>query len=882
MFDGIKQAIAADQWEEVGSLIAGGMNGVVDKIDTWITGTFEPAGVKWAGRIARVLNGLIADLDFTKIGKMLADGLNAIFNIANTFLTTFDWATFGKQVANGVNGWFQSINWTLLGQTIANGCNAVIRMGANFVATINWAETAKSVAEGLKSWFNTVDWESLKQGIVDGINGIVTGAETFITSIDWNNVQKTFSDGINGIIDGIDWSKMILTLFLGIYNLFNTVFKTVASINWEGLGTSIGEGLNKVFGKDSKGNSYINWADLGKNFGDAVKGIITGIDSFITTTDWQAVGDAIGTALTSIDWGGLALKLIGLLWDGIWAAASLAGGLVEKLVNWIFGTDGGETVAVPDVFEGSVAEQLREQSGEAGRMMADELETQFTAGMSAYYTEGGPVSNQIAAAAALIGTGFQSELEEQFRNNDRGTAAFDNIEALGAQLLEAIIPDDASIEQVKTAFSVAGIQVTDAYAESLTGTGAENIAASLALLAQGVDQETLAMLNSAKLHENLTAYMNETGKSLNEVASELATGTGDAMGRLLPEGMKTGLAAGEEDLQAEVDKIEEIASTEQDKQTILADAGDTGEQVPSEIGTNMSENTGDIDTAVSDITTAIEDPLSCLPEDMQPYAESMMTAITEAIVNGDPIAVAAIETAAQAVVDKAAEILSGTAATTIMTDFMNGLQDTVNNTSSSMEDAARKCAEDVRDAFSEILSFSEGSSIGNNIADGIASGITSKTYVIESAARTAAQKALKAAKRELGIASPSKEFMEVGNFTMQGMQIGLEKGSEDMLKTMSAIGDAVVQMGGGIQIPDIAAGKVIPYSAKMTDVGSAATQGPVESFATNFDETMSDQSDILKDIRDLLQRMRLTVDADSLTRAITSAQRARERAYGGV
>lgn len=52
------------------------------------------------------------------------------------------------------------------------------------------------------------------------------------------------------------------------------------------------------------------------------------------------------------------------------------------------------------------------------------------------------------------------------------------------------------------------------------------------------------------------------------------------------------------------------------------------------------------------------------------------------------------------------------------------------------------------------------------------------------------------------------------------------------------------------------------------------------AFATNFDETMSDQGDLLKEIIEILRKLRLVVDADSLTNSITSLQRSHARSYG--
>lgn len=80
--------------------------------------------------------------------------------------------------------------------------------------------------------------------------------------------------------------------------------------------------------------------------------------------------------------------------------------------------------------------------------------------------------------------------------------------------------------------------------------------------------------------------------------------------------------------------------------------------------------------------------------------------------------------------------------------------------------------------FSEIASAFKGQdwlSIGGNIIQGIGNGIRNGVGAIADAARSAAASALDAAKRFLGISSPSKRFRdEVGAMMMAGAGIGIE------------------------------------------------------------------------------------------------------------
>ncbi len=65
---------------------------------------------------------------------------------------------------------------------------------------------------------------------------------------------------------------------------------------------------------------------------------------------------------------------------------------------------------------------------------------------------------------------------------------------------------------------------------------------------------------------------------------------------------------------------------------------------------------------------------------------------------------------------------------------------------------------------------------GYNMAIGLATGINNGASTAIEAAKTMAYNALISAKYELGIASPSKEFMEIGGYADEGMALGFERG----------------------------------------------------------------------------------------------------------
>ncbi len=93
----------------------------------------------------------------------------------------------------------------------------------------------------------------------------------------------------------------------------------------------------------------------------------------------------------------------------------------------------------------------------------------------------------------------------------------------------------------------------------------------------------------------------------------------------------------------------------------------------------------------------------------------------------------------------------------------------------ALSSAAHSAASGISGAFS-----GGWYSVGYNIAGGIASGIWGGSYLIAQAAVSAAQSALSAAKRSLGIRSPSRVFRDqVGRMIPAGMAQGIRAGERE-------------------------------------------------------------------------------------------------------
>ena len=91
------------------------------------------------------------------------------------------------------------------------------------------------------------------------------------------------------------------------------------------------------------------------------------------------------------------------------------------------------------------------------------------------------------------------------------------------------------------------------------------------------------------------------------------------------------------------------------------------------------------------------------------------------------------------------------------------------------QNAASELGDKVTDAMDSSMSSTDTESVGRSLVEGIAKGIRDNASIAINAAIEMATSALEAAKNALGIASPSKAFMELGYYSDEGLAQGFSK-----------------------------------------------------------------------------------------------------------
>lgn len=315
-FDRLKAAIQAGDWEEVGRIIAEGLNTGMKVVDNWINTVLRPMGVTWASRIARVLNGLVDGFDWQLFGKTIADGINAGFDIVNTFLSTFNWLKLGEGIGTAINSLFDNIEWDLLGETFANKWNALIDTVYGIVSSVDWASIGSSLSTFVNSFGENLHLEHVGSIVAQGLNGIQKTVQAFIDGVHWKEGATRVGKAINDMFAQVDWVALGGTITSGFNTIVTTLTTLIATVDWNAIGNDLGQFVSSIF-------TNIDWGAIGSFLSNAFLGLFNLLDGIIEGIDWYSVA----SSLTS----GLIDFIINVNW------ASLLGVLAQALINILFG-----------------------------------------------------------------------------------------------------------------------------------------------------------------------------------------------------------------------------------------------------------------------------------------------------------------------------------------------------------------------------------------------------------------------------------------------------------------------------------------------------------------------------------------------------------------
>lgn len=231
----VKEAWNNIDMTDIGRTIGEKITNSLQNID-WSTIQQEASNISI--RFATFFNGLNDGINWNTVGQTVSSGLNTVLLTINTFLTNFDFLTFGSDIGNGINASIASFDWSLLGITLANMLNGAFDWIYGFLSTFDWSQLGLSLAQSISDFINTVNWQELGMDVSGIVIGLVSMLTEFLRNVDWAGV----ADSVFEVIKGVDWGgiirgliELIVTAFLAFVTFFFDIGNNIGEMLIEGL-----------------------------------------------------------------------------------------------------------------------------------------------------------------------------------------------------------------------------------------------------------------------------------------------------------------------------------------------------------------------------------------------------------------------------------------------------------------------------------------------------------------------------------------------------------------------------------------------------------------------------------------------------------------------
>ena len=659
---------------------------------------------------------------------------------------------------------------------------------------------APEILQQLIDGILAVDWTETGAQVIDAVAGALQSAGQALLGIwDWLTAKAEEVDWVTLGSNIAGWARdQLATAGSAITGAWDWLVSKAEEVDWVTLGSNIagwardqlataGSAITGAWDWLVSKAEEVDWVTLGSNIAGWVKDQLATAGAALTGL-WDWILDSLGL----LDFAETCRNLVDGLAQGISTAATNLKDTILKpfndILSWIknlFGIASPSTVL-----------------SEIGGFLLDGLGAGLLEGVEAVLTTVADVFGRIWDAIKSI-FGFGSdESEESKEAKDAGKDIMTGMK-------EGI---EGSEEDLKEAVKNAANMVLDTFKTEL-GVGEGNSTKTKAFgegVAKGLNDGLNAVTEST-FSGGASAVFNAVAAALNSAFGVAGTGFAGW-------GEKT--AAKFEDIGAAVCKAiadgisSNNSNTDAVKTAITTVANAAYEAAVEEMATGI---TGGSETVNAAVDVVAEDALAAAAEILNNTAggeigEDFMTGLRQAVQNAKSALVSTTTQTTKSAHDAAKRELSATNGRSIGAALAQGIQAGISGQSGSVSSAARSLASSASSALWGAVGSggSKFTSIGTAIAQGVARGIRNGSSTIQSAARSAARSAYNAAKRELGIASPSKRMAEIGEFYDQGFAEGIERGMDQVLRAANRLSALAAEetAQGGRAYPSISAPEI--------------------------------------------------------------------------
>ncbi len=214
---------------------------------------------------------------------------------------------------------------------------------------------------------------------------------------------------------------------------------------------------------------------------------------------------------------------------------------------------------------------------------------------------------------------------------------------------------------------------------------------------------------------------------------------------------------------------------------------------------NQQEGCGErISNSARDCANTVSSTFAELPESTRADMLNTWSGMRDELVSGQPALFAAAKSDGDGILGGVDSALGASSASGGMRGAGKNAVDSLRKGMEDKKPNAERTMKGILDSMVTAAGSVSFTGIGGGIVSGILKGMNDKKPSLVSTAASFAVSAAAAAKRALGIHSPSRVMMEVGRYTAEGMELGLQQGAGSLFKTASAISDETAAALSGI------------------------------------------------------------------------------------
>ncbi len=273
MADAIVNAFKKKDWDNLGKIMANGINWGMQKIyDAINWNKVGPHITKFTSAFTQTFNSLVKNTDFDLIGRTIGAGVNTIVNTMNQLLEGIEWEEIGKKFAEGITGLVREVDWENLGNLIGNSFMRGWKIFKGFVENLPYSEIGTAIANGLNGIFRKINFTEIADALATGLNGAFDTLTSFTATFDWDEMVDNITGGIVTFMQKFDWRGNGAKLEDFINHLLTALIDIANGVDWEAFGHNVGVFL-----------SEIDWVKHLKQLLSVLTSVLGGI--------WEGLGD---------------------------------------------------------------------------------------------------------------------------------------------------------------------------------------------------------------------------------------------------------------------------------------------------------------------------------------------------------------------------------------------------------------------------------------------------------------------------------------------------------------------------------------------------------------------------------------------------------------